>query len=297
MSLINPYWFVAAETETTDALRGCGFTTADSYAGTDTCDQYNGTDTWVSIATATACSATAGGRDSVICGGDGVNVYTNLTQKLVSGSWGSIATYPVSLGYHFSDGLYSNNDIIVAGGIDQAADASTDRTSELSSDTWASGGAMSIHRYLCLGSGTKADALVVGGSQTGAGGSYQTSCELYDGSTWDNSIGAINSARTGCSTCGTEPSTTAITAGGYNNVAGAFQKDVEIFDGSVWANTTFLTTERTYAGMAGTPEECILYGGSIGASWAPSNTSVTFDSSTWTSGATINAAVTEPAGH
>jgi len=228
-------------------------------------------------------------------GSDGANVFTNLTQKLVSGSWSSIQNYPVSLGYQMSDGLYSNDDIIVAGGIDEATGQSTDRTSELSSDSWASGGALNTDRYLCLGSGTKADAIIVGGNVSG--GDYQDSCELYNGTSWDDTIGTINQVAIGCSTCGSEPSTTAIRAGGYTNVGSTFLKDVEIFDGSVWANTTFLNEKKYYAGFAGTPEECIIYGGTSGDSWSPSNTSETFDGTSWTTGATINTAVNEPAGH
>ncbi len=116
-----------AETETTDALSACGY--VNSYAGTDVCQTFDGTSVWSDIATATACSGTAGGRDNICVGSDGANVYTDLTQKLVSDSWSSIATYPVSLGYQMSDGLYSNDDIIVAGGTDEATGADTDRTS------------------------------------------------------------------------------------------------------------------------------------------------------------------------
>ncbi len=291
--LINPYMVIAGETETSNALSACGY--VNSYAGTNVCQTFDGTSVWSDIATATACSGSAGGRDNICVGSDGANVYTDLTQKLVSGSWSSIATYPVSLGYQMSDGLYSNDDIIVAGGADEATGNDTDRTSELSSDTWASGGALNTGRYAVGGSGTKASALVVGGNVSGPGGGYQTSCELYDGSTWDENHD-INSARTGCATCGSDPSVTALTVGGYSSSAGAFQTDVELFDGSSWSNGTFLSTARNYSTLAGTPDECIVAHGATG-SWTPTDDSLTYDGNSWTSSGTLSNSATECAGH
>jgi len=283
-----------AETETTNALSACGYTTADTYAGTDVCQTFDGVDTWSSIATATACSATAGGRDNIICGSVASNDYTNYTQKLVSGSWSSLQNYPIEVGAQMSDGLYSNDDIIVAGGVDESTGASTDRTSELSSDSWASGGALNTDRYAVGGSGTKASAIIVGGNQSGAGG-YQDSCELYNGSTWDENHN-INSARTGGATCGSDPSVTALTVGGYSSSAGAFVTDVELFDGDAWANGTFLLVARAFSGLAGTPEECVVSHGATG-NWNITNNSLTYNGTSWTSSGNLSNYATECAGH
>lgn len=156
------------------------------------------------------------------------------------------------------------------------------------------GGALNTDRYAVGGSGTKASAIIVGGNQS-LGGGYQTSCELYDGDAWAENHN-INSARTGGATCGSDPSTTALTVGGYSSSAGAFVTDVELFDGSAWSDGTFLSTARAFSTLAGTPEECIVAHGSTG-NWNPTNDSLTYNGTSWTSSGSLSNSATECAGH
>jgi hypothetical protein len=152
-------------------------------------------------------------------------------------------------------------------------------------EAWASGGNLTTARAGLGGAGaTQSSFLAFGGGNPGT----LTASESYNGTSWTNTP-SLNTARKALA--GTGTLTAALGMGGYLQPGGS--SAVESFNGSSWTSTTSLPTSRFNNGGAGTQTAAITFGGDLFPGAVRfTNTSLTFDGSTWTSTPNMNKTIT-----
>ena len=136
-------------------------------------------------------------------------------------------------------------------------------TSTFTAGAWASGGALTnARRSPAQGIGPATAAMAVGGIHVTTALAYN---EQYDGTSWTEGAGALNTARSnlGGSTAGSQ--TAALVFGGSTTGTGPGETNTtESYDGSTWTTTpNSMNTARNSLGGAGTSTAALGFGGVV----------------------------------
>jgi len=231
----------------------------------------------------------------IVAGGDAIPGRTAATESWDGSSW----TTRSNMGSARSTGTgagTSSSSLISVGGITPSTSpgpAGSSTMEEFSSSintitagAWASGGSLNTGRVLggsAITSGTS--GIVFGGTAP-----YTGNTESYNGSSWSEVGGDMNTARSYLSGFGT--STAAVAAGGYLSTPGTPnvpKSEVEEWNGSAWSEETNLPASRKSAGNCGTLTAGLIFGGSSAQPYTSNIVSTTFeyDGSSWTAGGAL----------
>jgi len=156
----------------------------------------------------------------------------------------------------------------------------------LTAAAWASGGSMTLARYNTGGFGIQSDAVVAGND-----GTYVTTTEEYDGSSW-SSGGALGTGR-GASAGAGVVSTAGLIFGGYQGTAN--QVVTESYDGSSFSEVADMSTgRRILASAVQAPQTAgLAFGGFVSAA---STATEEWGGSSWTNGGALPTAKYKHAG-
>ena len=231
----------------------------------------------------------------IVAGGDAIPGRTAATESWDGSSW----TTRSNMGSARSTGTgagTSSSSLISVGGITPSTSpgpAGSSTMEEFSSSintitagAWASGGSLNTGRVLggsAITSGTS--GIVFGGTAP-----YTGNTESYNGSSWSEVGGDMNTARSYLSGFGT--STAAVAAGGYLSTPGTPnvpKSEVEEWNGSAWSEETNLPASRKSAGNCGTLTAGLIFGGSSAQPYTSNIVTTTFeyDGSSWTAGGAL----------
>jgi len=174
----------------------------------------------------------------------------------------------------------------------------TDATEKYNGTSWTNNPTgMNTPRGYLAGCGTQTAALGATGYGPGAG-SFPTSVETFDGSTWSPVSGvATGRAKPGIS--GTQ--TAALIFGGSSPFPGGIgvRNLSESWNGSSWTTAPVINTARFKSGSAGTQTAALMFGGSISSpvffSTGGDNTE-SYNGTSWTSVANLPHALTSAFG-
>ncbi|HON36876.1 MAG TPA: hypothetical protein PLY52_11295 [Methanothrix sp.] len=145
--------------------------------------------------------------------------------------------------------------------------------------SWSWVGDMSVIRWSHSTSGDSADAITLGGENTGG---KLDSVESFNGSTWANAATytfAVSSLASG------GDSSDAISTCGFNGTT--YQSTCELYNGSSWTNKNSLSVARYEHGCGGCSSYAVAFGGR-----GPSimNSTEEYDGTSWATGGNLNTA-------
>ena len=231
----------------------------------------------------------------IVAGGDAIPGRTAATESWDGSSWTTRSNMGSARSTATGAGT-SSSSLISVGGITPSTSpgpAGSSTMEEFSSSintitagAWASGGSLNTGRVLggsAITSGTS--GIVFGGTAP-----YTGNTESYNGSSWSEVGGDMNTARSYLSGFGT--STAAVAAGGYLSTPGSPnvpKSEVEEWNGSAWSEETNLPASRKSAGNCGTLTAGLIFGGSSAQPYTSNIVSTTFeyDGSSWTAGGAL----------
>ena len=172
----------------------------------------------------------------------------------------------------------------------------TTDTEEYNGTCWSAGGSVTtLGGQECFGTGTQTAGLWMGGYDTTPGGHIKTSSEEYDGTSW-TAGGTLTTKRRGGASAGTQTAailyagTNGFVPGGPGSVRTA---NCQEYNGTAWTNSSDIdVTMVVPAGSKfGTQTAAYRVTGALyghGAPAAPSNTTATYDGTSWTAGTSVN---------
>ena len=160
----------------------------------------------------------------------------------------------------------------------------------LVTEAWASGAPLATGRNLLGRAGTQTAALAISGYDLASNPpEVRTNVESYDGSGWSTAP-VVNTARYGMQGDGSQ--TAAIIAGGISPAAPVYKNATETYDGSSWTTSpNTINTTRGYLGHAGGPAAStasIIFGGRVPPGPASTDSTETWDGSSWTAAPSLN---------
>ena len=202
-----------------------------------------------------------------------------ITEQYDGTSWATSSGTQGTARNSYMTSAATNTAALIAGGAPYttATEEFNQSINTITAAAWASGGSLNTGRVLGGSAITSATSgIVFGGSSP-----YTGKTESYNGSSWSEVGGDMNTARGYLSGFGT--STAAVAAGGYtapNNP----QSLVEEWNGSAWSEETNLPASRKSAGNCGTLTAGLIFGGSSAQPYTGNLVTTTFeyDGSSWT---------------
>ena len=148
----------------------------------------------------------------------------------------------------------------------------------LAVNAWSAGGNLGTARYAFKGGGTASAAWAAGGNHPALG-----TTEEYDGSSW-SAGGATGVDAHGHGSAGLVSA--GIKSSGYTS---DYQAGSEEYDGSSWSGITDLPENRYMAASGGTQTAYITFcGASVSGGFSTSDTTYTWNGSSWDTGGTTN---------
>ena len=194
------------------------------------------------------------------------------------GAWSSGGAMNVT---RAQDGLAgSQTAAVISGAVAPAADETLAET--YNGTSWTAVNTLNSGRSLSMGAGTQTDALTISGHDGYL--SYSVNVELYNGTSWVEQSGNVNSARAQGGGCGLV-STAALIFGGEGLPFPANNAKTESYNGSTWSEVNVLNTGRYQNTGAGSSVSALT---GAGYSTAATNIVETWNGTSWTAVNAVN---------